>query len=72
MQSTLSNISESTVSLRGTLNEFGYPKLSIFRNDEENNSESNERRNIDFDLKVMMNSAIISQNEIRDGLEKTV
>ena len=73
VRSTLPNIFESGTSsgLRGTLNELEYGKVSIFQDGEENHSESNESRNIDFDLSSDDEScAILSQNERRDDPEK--
>ena len=69
VRSTLPNISESGTSsgLRGILNELEYGKVSIFQNGEENDSESNESRNIDFHLSSDdAFCAILSQNEHRD------
>ena len=52
VRSNLPNISESgnPLGLRGILNELEFGKVSIFQNGEENHSESNESRDIDFDL----------------------
>ena len=75
VRSTLSNISESgtPLGLRGTLNELVYGKVSIFQNGEGNHSESNESRNIHFDLTSDNEfCAILSRNEHRDDLEKVV
>ena len=75
MRSTLPNISESgtPLGLRVTLNELVCGKASIFENGEENHLESNESRNIDFDLLSEDEfCAILRQNEHRDDPEQVV
>ena len=75
VRSTLPNISESGTpsGLRGTLNELVCGKVSIFQNGEENDSESNESRNIDFHLSSDDEFCVIlSQNEDRDDPEQVV
>ena len=59
--------------LRGTLNELGCGKVSIFGNGEEDHSESNESRNIHFDLTSDHEfCAILRRNEHRDAPEQVV
>ena len=73
MRSTLPNISESGTpsGLRGNLNELVYGKVSIFENGEANHLESNESRNIHFDLTSDDEfSAILSRNGFRDDPEE--
>ena len=73
VRSTLPNISESgtALGLRGTLNELECGKVSIFQNGEENHSESNESRNIDFHLSSDDEFCEIpGQNEHRDAPEQ--
>ena len=75
MRSTLPNISESGTpsGLRGTFNELVYGKVSIFRNGGKHHSESNESRNMHFDLKGDDEfCAILSRNDFRDDPEKVV
>ena len=69
------NISESGTpsGLRGTFNELACGKVSFFQNDRENHLESNESRNIGFDLLSEDEfCAILSQNEHRDDPEQVV
>ena len=50
-----------------------YGKVPFFENDEENHSESNESRNIDFDLLSYYEfCAILSRNDYQDDPEQVV
>ena len=75
VRSTLPNIfgSGTPSGLRGTFNELECGKVSFFESGEENDLESNESRNIDFDLLSEDEfCAIRSQNEHRDDPEQVV
>ena len=75
VRSTLPDISESGTpsGLRGTFNQLERGKVSFFQSGEENHLESNESRNIDFDLLSEDEfCAIISQNDHQDDPEQVV
>ena len=81
-RSTLPNISESDtpLRLRGTFNELECGKVSLSQSGEENYLESNESRNIDFDLLSEINSVQFSagmniemtQNKLFEILKRRV
>ena len=73
VRSTPPNIFDSgtPLGLRGTFNKLEDGKVSFFRNRNENYSESNESRNIHFDLRSHHEfCAILSWNQLRDDPEQ--